>query len=168
MKYSIWAMPPEPLFTQLKDCIDSLAKENNAPTFEPHMTMVGTIDQDLTVIEQTLQNCLASMTPMQLELGEVSFSTTYFQSVLVRVSATAQLMELNMQIKNSLNLENDVFMPHFSLLYGNHSMKERAEIAARIKLPTLSFEIDTLVITPAVANPDDWEHLSSYKITSGK
>lgn len=78
----------------------------------------------------------------------------------MRVNSTASLLELNLEIKKKLNHPTEVFMPHISLLYGNHSMKIREEIAKKIDLQPANFTIDHLTITPAIFNPQEWQHLA--------
>jgi len=158
MKYSIWIVPPEPVFSQIKKIIDKLSKKYESPLFEPHMTIVGNIDKDLSEIEKKIKILRSNDKKLELTLGPVSFSTTYFQSVLVRVNSTAKLMKLNLDIKEILGLENNVFMPHISLLYGNHNMSVREEIASSVHIPTLSFTVNEFIITPCTDNPSEWVH----------
>lgn len=158
MQYSIWIIPPEPVYTQLKSIIDELAKNYNGPTFEPHMTVLGNIDKDLSQIERFGKELAESFDTLQLSLGPVSFSTTYFQSVFVRVNSTAQLMQLNIDAKKLFNMENSVFMPHISLLYGDHDMTTREEATSKVQIPQASFVVNKFTITPATSDPKEWEH----------
>lgn len=122
MKYSIWIIPPEPLYTKLKNIIDNLSKDFNGPSFEPHMTILGDIDADLTDIKAKAHTLASTIDKLDLSTGTVSFSTTYFQSVFVRITSTAALMQLNLNAKQLFNMPDSVFMPHISLLYGDHDM----------------------------------------------
>lgn len=158
MQYSIWIISPKPVYTHLKDIIDQLSKKYNGPVFEPHMTLLGNIESDLPEIEKKVKELASSITNLKLSLGPVSFSTTYFQSVFVRVNSIAQLMQLNLEAKRLFCRENDVFMPHMSLLYGNHDMAIREEAASKIKLSQQSFIVNEFIITPATSNPSEWEH----------
>ena len=158
MKYSIWIIPPEPIFGQIKKVIDELSKKYEGPLFEPHMTLLGGIDNDISEIERNIKLLPSNGEKLELTLGPVSFSTTYFQSVLVRVNSTAKLMKLNMDTKEILGLENNVFMPHISLLYGNHDMSIREEIASKIHFPKISFAVNEFIITPSTDNPSEWAH----------
>ncbi|HJY98380.1 MAG TPA: 2'-5' RNA ligase family protein [Patescibacteria group bacterium] len=158
MKYSIWLIPPEPAFSQIKSVIKQLSNDYGGPLFEPHITLVGNIDQDLSQIEKKLKLLSSGIEKFELSFGPVSFSTTYFQSVFLRVNSTAKLMDLSLTIKTTLGLENDVYMPHASLLYGNHSMTVREEIASKIHFPKMSFLANEFIITPSTPNPKEWVH----------
>lgn len=150
--------PPEPIFSQLKNAVNELVRKYNGPVFEPHMTLLGNINNGLPEIEQKAKELAAHLDKLELSLGPVSFSTTYFQSVFIRVNSTAKLIQLNLDAKKIFSMENDVFMPHISLLYGDHDMTIREEVASSLQFPAFSFVIKEFVITPAVTNPDQWEH----------
>lgn len=157
MKYSIWVIPPQPIFNEVSKVINDLSVEYKGPVFKPHMTVLGSIDRKLSDIRKAVETVANDTERLSLSLGPVSFSTTYFQSVLVRVNSTAQLTQLNLDIKKLLDIENNVFMPHISLMYGNHDMKTREKIAEKIKLQSSSFVADKIVIVPEKSEPEEWE-----------
>lgn len=161
MKYSIWVIPPNPLKNQLTKKIEQLAYEFKGPTFEPHMTILGNIDMELSQLK-TKVKLIAHTTPvLKLSLGPISFSTTYFQNVLVRVNSTAELMQLNLDLKNAFKLPNDVFMPHISLLYGDHDMEIRKKATLSIDPIQSSFDVTELIITPSTPDPSEWVHAAT-------
>src|SRR3989338_2326241 len=157
MKYSIWVIPPQPIFNEVSKVINDLSVEYKCPVFKPHMTVLGSIDRKLSDIRKAVETVANDTERLSLSLGPVSFSTTYFQSVRVRVNSTAQLTQLNLDIKKLLDIENNVFMPHISLMYGNHDMKIREKIAEKIKLQSSSFVADKIVIVPEKSEPEEWE-----------
>lgn len=161
MKYSVWIIPPQPVFDELNEVIKDLSVEYNGPVFKPHMTILGSIDRELSDIQKAVETVAKNTKKLNLSLGPVSFSTTYFQSVLVRVDSTAQLMQLNLDIKKLLDIENNVFMPHISLMYGNHDMEIREKIAAKIKLQSNSFIATEIVIIPEKSEPKEWEPITT-------
>ena len=95
MKYSIWIIPPEPIFSQLSKTINELSSKYDCPVFEPHLTILGNIDHKLSKIEQVVEKIVSGLDDLNLSFGPVSFSTTYFQSVLIRINSTAKLMQLH-------------------------------------------------------------------------
>lgn len=157
MKYSIWITPSEPVFGQLDKIINDLSVKYNAPVFKPHMTLVSGVEQEADQIKEVAEQLASSMEELPLSLGPVSFSTTYFQSVFVRINSTAQLMQLNIDAKKLLNVENTFFMPHISLLYGDHDMKTREKVVSEIQLEPVSFSGDKILIIPEVPTPSEWE-----------
>jgi len=161
LKYSVWINPPQPVYGELSKVISDLSVEYNAPVFKPHMTLLGAIDRELDDIKKAVETAAKGTEKLNLSLGPVSFSTTYFQSVFVRVNSTAQLMQLNLDIKKLLDIDNNVFMPHISLMYGNHDMKIREKIATKMKLQSSSFIADKIVIIPEKSEPKEWEPMAT-------
>lgn len=161
MKYSVWIIPPQPVFDELSKVILDLTIEYNAPIFKPHMTVLGNIDRELGNIQKAAKTVAKGTEKLSLSLGPISFSTTYYQSVLVGVNSTAQLMKLNLDIKKLLDIENSVFMPHISLMYGDHDMETREKIAAKIKLQSNSFIAAEIVIIPEKSEPKEWEPIAT-------
>ncbi len=163
MKYSAWIIPSKPVFNELNEVINNLSLKYKGPVFKSHMTVLGNIDEELSKIQRAVEESVMGLDPLTLSLGPVSFSTTYFQSVLVRVNSTAPLLNLTLNIKKLLNIENHVFMPHISLMYGNHDMKTREKIAAEIKLKNLPFIANEIVIVPIPEkqNPSEWAPIAT-------
>jgi 2'-5' RNA ligase len=161
MNYSIWVVPPEPIFSQLQEIIDSLSQKYDSPRFNPHMTILGTVDRKLEDVQNAAKVLVGKLSNLKLSLGPVSFSTTYYQSVFVRVISTTQLMQLNLDLKKSLNLENSVFMPHISLFYGDHDMKTREKIASGTKIEPVTFSISKLLIIPENSTPLEWQPVAT-------
>lgn len=157
MKYSVWIIPPQPIFNEVSKVISDLSVEYKGPVFKPHITILGSIDRELDDIQKAVETVANDTEKLTLSLGPISFSTTYFQSVLVRINSTAQLMQLNLDIKKLLDIENNVFMPHISLMYGNHDMKTREKIAEKINLQSSSFIANEIVIIPEKSDPKEWE-----------
>lgn len=159
MMYSIVIIPHEPIFNQLKKIIDKLALEFNGPLFEPHMTLIGNIDMDLPQVEQKVKILASQIDKLDLSLGEISFSTTYFQNVFIRVNSTHQLLEININAKKLFGIKNNVFMPHISLLYGNQDMKKREEAASKVKITPVSFVVNKFIVLPLNPDPKKWIHV---------
>ncbi|MFZ2026522.1 MAG: 2'-5' RNA ligase family protein [Microgenomates group bacterium] len=166
MKYCAWIIPPQPAFDELNKIISNLSAEYKGPVFKPHMTLLGSTECELDDIRKAVEAVAKNTKKLSLSLGPVSFSTTYYQSVLVRVNSTAQLMQFNLNLKKALGIENNVFMPHISLMYGDHDMKMREEIAAKIKLQNTSFVADSIVIVPVAekSEPKDWEPVATIPL----
>ena len=131
---------------------------------EPLITIAGNIEEDLNFIEDISKKLISSKKEFKVSLGEVSFSTTYFQSVFVRVRSQASLMQLNMDLKEAFGLDNDVFMPHMSLFYGDHDMDTREKIAKEISSLYGSFMVKEVIIVPSTKNPREWEHLKTISL----
>lgn len=162
-KYTLWIVPADPVKYLLQKIILDLSKKYGTPGFEPHATLLGDIEVKEEEILAGTKKLASMLKPFNLALGEISFSTTYFQSVFVRVKSNAKLMQANLLAKQIFNMPNNLFMPHVSLMYGVDDMETREKIATEIKLPAdLSFQADKIIIIPTTENPKYWHHLVEY------
>lgn len=157
--YSLWIIPDSKTKQSISKIINKLSKKYNAIIIEPHMTLLGVINCNEKTIIKGVKKLARIINPFTLTLSEVSFSTTYFQSVFVRVKSIAKLMETNMEAKKIFKVDNDMFTPHISLLYGNYEMKVREQIAEQIKFPKLAFKAKEISIVPITENPSEWKAL---------
>ncbi|SRR5258708_11570565 len=163
--YSLWVVPPPEISDLLQKLITNLSSKYNSPSFEPHMTLLGNISSDKKPMLEKANTLVSKLKPLPLSLSEISFSTTYFQSVFVRVKATAELMNANLIAKDIYQTDNSVFMPHISLIYGNHSMEERGKIVSEVILPkNITFNAEEIIVIPSTQNPNEWTHLAELQL----
>lgn len=160
MPYSLWIVPEGQVYKKIDRLIKDLVGKYNAPVFKPHMTLLGaTLGGEKEIVKKT-RKLAKSLQPFKLTLGEIDFSNTYFQSVFVRVKATAFLMKAYIKTQKLFNKDrNSLFMPHISLMYGDHVMSLREKIAKRIKLPKLSFMAKSIFVYETFLNvePIEWK-----------
>lgn len=165
-RYSVWALPEQSTEEELQKIIVLLNQLYGGPHFDPHMTLLGDVKAAPEQMADVVDELAEGLSDFNLELGEVSFSTTFFQSVFVRVLATAQLMEQNLKAKQLLKLENNLFMPHVSLLYGDHSMQTREEATHKVILPHKVYNVTRLALVPSTSDPSEWGILHQAEIGS--
>lgn len=163
-RYSIWALPEQSTEEELRAIILLLSQLYSGPHFEPHMTLLGDIKAEPNRLVDIVDELAENIDELKLNLGEISFSTTFFQSVFVRVLVTAQLMEQNLRAKRLLRLENNLFMPHVSLLYGDHDMQTREQAVSQVVLPNKTYNATRLALVPSTTNPAEWDILHQAKI----
>lgn len=164
-QYSIWILAEEVVQQQLGKEVKRLSRLYGGKKFEPHMTLVGDVKQSEQRVVEAAEKLAETTNKFKVELGEVTFSTTYFQCVFVRVKATPALMDLNVKAKEYLRLPESVFMPHFSLLYGHQEMKVREEMVQSVGLKVQKTMMEKLVVIPAVQEPSEWKHLAEFGLS---
>lgn len=168
MKYSVWLLPSSEVSLSLKKVIEDLAVQYGGPSFEPHITVASGIEGPLENVVHTVESIAEQFQPFPLKTTEVSFSTTYFQSVLMRIQSVAPLLELNVALKEKAGIPNELYMPHISLMYGNHDMQTREQIVSELSLHQMEFLAKKMAIVPMVPDPQDWKHQAeiSFRLAS--
>ena len=141
-------------------------KKYDAPLFEPHITLLGNIILPQEEIIEKAHRLAKLLRPFEAELGEIDISSTYWQSVFVRIKGSASLIDAYFKATEVFSKENEVFMPHMSLVYGDFDARTRAEIARQIRIPKLKFEVSKLIVTPATSDPQEWVHIEEFELGS--
>lgn len=161
--YSIWITADGKNQKLLEETVATLAKNHGCPLFEPHMTLLGPIKEEKEEVIKKTKKLAKTRNSFELEVGEIDYSSTYFQCVFARVKTNQHLIKLRMNAQEIFEI-NSYFMPHISLFYGDVPPHLRAEIAKEVDLPKIKFTAKKLIITPALEDPDKWEHLAEIDL----
>jgi len=131
---ALWLLPAAPACEFFQSLVGELAGRFDAPTFEPHVTLLGGIanhDRTLQVFRKLLVP-----TRCELEIEGIHFSELYTKTLFVRFHLSDELRQLRGALAQSFESESgDDFDPHLSLLYKKMPHREQAELARSVKIP---------------------------------
>lgn len=131
-KYSLWLIPDwrSEAYHQLVDRISEYAHEyEDAPEFEPHVTVLGGIQSDSHDIKVQARTLAAKYDPIDLQLTRVQCSTTTHQCVFALVEPTVHLLQLHDETAKSFDENPGMYVPHVSPIYSDMSIDDRILIA---------------------------------------
>ena len=180
--YSLWIVPQAPLFDHLHAKIKNLATTegiSDAPTFVPHVTLVGGFpsSSDNEAIERSA--LLASrMEPFQIELDRVSFNKRFHQCVFILCKPTDELMRYGGMARSAFGQDPDEYLPHLSLLYSDeasvdarHRIANQEQLALfgeeEHRLPMMSFVARSLhlyVTPPEDKRLHSWREIATFDL----
>ena len=165
--YTLWLAPPKDIADKYQHIIDTYCKQFNIHTFLPHITLVGGIDKNEDEIASILNSILAKPKPIDITISEVSISTTYFQCVFGRVEPSPALLDLHLNLKEVLNMNDEkIFMPHMSLVYADIDSNEKQKIAQEITLPPAQFICDTIYLMESMnKDTSTWRKIKEFTLT---
>lgn len=167
-EYSIWILPPEPVFARLAQIIAQICEQYSTPYFEPHVTLLG----NLTLLEEemfcTTQQLANFLKPFTLTLTTAGFLNEYFRSLFINVEQTEELMEANQKARTLFSRTQDPkFFPHLSLMYGNFPRETKEKIISEIgKDFQITFEVKSMCLTLCSSNIPlkDWRRLAQFTL----
>ena len=117
---SIWLVPQEPEYSQLRLLIRRVAELTGGPEFEPHVTILA--DIPLTPTEVVIRSGLGfrSLAPLELFARRVESGTGYFKSLFMEIDPTFALSRVHGVASSLLSPDGGAgeFEPHVSLAYG--------------------------------------------------
>jgi 2',3'-cyclic-nucleotide 3'-phosphodiesterase len=128
---SIWLVPSRKERESLQAVISSLSKDIGSPDFPPHITLLS--DRSPFIIPSEVSQLPIPTVPrFKVEFKVVQTGGTFYQSVLVAVHPSGELLELHRLTREALSVPaspETVYFPHLSLFYGDPSQEEKEAIA---------------------------------------
>ena len=118
--YHCWFKPSGKAYAILSRTIRDLARELDAPVFEPHITLIGNLEgTEKELIERTRQ-LAGRLEPFTAVLTQPSYRDTHFQCLFMLVERTPPLMNAHVTAREFFHKPHQEFMPHVSLVYGSY------------------------------------------------
>lgn len=164
--HSIWLKPTGEVYGLLANLIISLSKDYNAPTFEPHLNLLGDIlGSEAETIAKTGE-LSRLIHPLAIKLVEPSYGKRFFKCVFIRAEKTKELMEANVLAREIFARQNDEsFDPHVSIMYGDQFSEEiKKEAIAKIGNSRWNFSAKTLYLTTAGDIPEEWQVVKEFEL----
>lgn len=158
-KFALWLKPGDEVFEVLDRIIASLAKEFNAPRFEPHITVAGSIQMPEETIAIRMEAMVKDCEPMTLCLSETGCMDTVYQSLFIHVAPNEALLALRERCMTELQLEHESYMPHISLIYKQLDTGIKRSITERVgQRFDMVFKPDKLYLADTSSrSPEQWK-----------
>jgi 2'-5' RNA ligase len=140
--------------------IKELSASYGGPVFMPHLTILSSVRGEEKEIHIKTKELAGSINPIKAELGEISYSTTHFQNIFVRVKANPEIMNAHLLAREIFGLvdKNAFYMPHISLLYGDQDMQQRQIIANSLNFKIEpEYLINKIMLVPYADSPTSWQ-----------
>ena len=132
MKICHWLVPGGESRRLLQETIDQLAREYNAPSFVPHVTLLAHDGEQYDAGK--LQAALRGRRTITLQPVRFAETDSFTKSVFVEFAESAALEELAVAVR--LDVESDYqFNAHLSLIYAALDLETRQAIARTMPLP---------------------------------
>jgi len=131
---SLWLMPPEsfkPSSALTKLTSTSFPASPNfpqSPPITPHITLTSSIPATTQLLLPSLN--LDSVSPPDVEFGELAHGEKYFKYIFLRIKKTTSLLALAKYVRERLlsdvkAFEEGEYDPHISLVYSNEAATEK-------------------------------------------
>lgn len=155
--YSLWLEPSGQIAYKLQERIKSLSEKYGTPLFSPHVTLLGGVSATETKMIPIANTLVSSVEPFELELTKAGYLDTFYQALFIHVKETNQLTSLRRNACRLFDIENEEYMPHLSLLYGNLSQKQKEKILNNIGREFyIRFPVEKIVLMQTDGTPDKW------------
>lgn len=162
--YHHWFKPSGVAYDVLARTIRDLARNLNAPTFEPHISLIGNLDGTEEAIIQKTEQLASQLEPFTATLTKASYRDTHFNCLFMLVEQTPPLMQAHRVASEFFHKPPQDFMPHVSLVYGSYPESRKQFIIANLPDDVrTSFEVTMLYLVRANSpDPKDWQEIGSF------
>lgn len=157
--YTLWLMPDRSTYLKLSKLIADLSTTHDAPVFEPHVTLLSGITDDLgTAIDKTNQFA-ADHTTITASLTRIEFLEYYYRCLFFRTDESVALMHARTAAEKLFEHTNiHPFIPHVSFLYGSLPVFQKEAIVAELGDAFLvDFRLTKLRLVKTQRTPENWE-----------
>lgn len=164
--YHYWFKPSGNAYEILSRTIRDLARELDAPVFEPHTSLIGNLEgTEEKLIERTreLAERLETFTAV---LTEPSYRDTHFQCLFMLVERTAPLLNAHVIASEFFHKPHQEFMPHVSLVYGSYPEARKKLIIENLPADVRTdFDVTGLILVRADSpDPKDWHEIGPFPL----
>jgi len=167
MPYSLWLMPEGLARRRLMQIVQELSKRHGGPEFPPHVTLFGNCEGQRDALIEKSKRVAASLHPFAVRLGTMGMTERYFRDLFVHVGPADVLRSAHRAACEILGSKADPhFMPHLSLLYGNHprDLKELIMTGISSKL-RVQFKVRSLYLLQTEGDVQNWQEVARFPVT---
>lgn len=142
----------------LMKVITDLTKAYQAPVFDPHVTLMGSLPGTEESISLRCLELGGLLPPFNILLTEPAYGDQYFQCVFLKTQETPALMNAHELARRLFGKDLSPYKPHLSLLYGHYSIELKDNITSTLpQALRLNFTVDRVhLIRSKSEHPMDW------------
>ena len=156
--YSLWLQPSGDIAYKLQERIKKLSKEHGTPQFSPHVTLLGSLNASENELIPLTNTLASSVAPFELELTKAGYLDTFYQSLFIHVKDNSTLKQLRAKACQLFDRNEEDYMPHLSLLYGDLSRNQKEKILNMIGREFfITFTVKSIVLMKTDGKPKDWK-----------
>ena len=163
--HSLWLVPTGETLNKFSAIIRGLAKEHNAPVFQPHITLLGDLLYPQEECIKRTEQVVSGQKPFIITLKEIDYQDFYFRTLFVKAEKTEPLQVLHNRAKELFNKQDiPEYMPHLSILYGIFPQSVKEKIIKEIGKDQLAqFELKSVHLVKG-GEVEDWYIVGEFPL----
>jgi len=161
-RYHLWLKPARGVSERFAGVIQQFALELDAPTFDPHITLLGNLNGSDAEQVARANELAPRLQPFRIHVSGPAFGEDYFHCVFLLVELTPPLFHAHALACQIFHQEgNSHYLPHLSLVYGQYLESRKKDIIAKLPASLCHpFEATHLSLIRACSeDPKDWREV---------
>lgn len=163
-----WLIPSEPAHSFFQEIINDLARQYDAPVFEPHLTIHVGADR-AAAAENALGDAARERKLIELAPLGIDQSGEFIKTLFVQFAMSVELRKIGDIIRETANdsLQYEL-NPHLSLLYKKMEAAARCELAASINVPFSEVTFDAIKAVRCVSPTQSRENVQAWRVVGAQ
>ncbi len=165
--FHLFIEPVEPLAGELSSIIQKLAQECGGPIFKPHVTLLAGIPAGSEERIVSKARAVAdALTPFSLTLERLDIEDVYFRALYFKIKETKKMNMYHTLARQVFEMEdNDIYVPHLSILYGNYLRAKTEKIVETLVIPSEPFFfVNRIHLYRTNGDVADWRKLGEFEL----
>lgn len=161
---SVWLVPQKQDEKYLKNIINKLGKENNSPTFIPHLTLFGDINIELEKLKKVVDEVFSQTKSFKITQTKLNQSELFFKTIFIKFEKSNLLINLFEDLVKASDEKKDIntFKPHISLIYKLMPKNEKLKIIKKLDIKD-EFTIGSVYINAPKIGDTDYHDVKSWR-----
>jgi hypothetical protein len=162
-RYHLWLKPFGQAYDVLAEVIRELGRKLQAPIFEPHVTLLGSLSGFEHEHLHRIKVLAPQLQPLPITLTAPGHGNEYFQCLFMKVEQSDQIMSANASARRVFAHAGGTYMPHMSLVYGLYPDAMKRELIATLPAQLrMTFDATVLYLIRADSDdPKDWHEIAA-------
>ena len=163
--YWVWGLFPSGETILLNEIKAKVQSKLKSPVFETHITLAGPYFNIDEFFLNKLKTFGESNSAIMLNSNGYKFNKEMFKSFYISIKNSRHLEELRKNIYelNKFDLKNNYF-PHISLSYGNHDIKEKKLLIAKLPVHRKLIKMSKIALVEVDEDKNVWSILKSFDL----
>mgnify|MGYP004474441731 CR=1 FL=1 len=151
-KVSYWLIPSQEDRAFFQDIIDTLAREYDAPSFTPHVTIYSGDSAANESPDELIKQAIQGVQPFSLRSDRILYSQEFTKTLFVQFQPNSILSQISQSLQSSSKNSSDYALnPHLSLIYKQMSEETQKDLTTSLTLPKSEVVFDEVM---AISSPE--------------
>lgn len=162
--HAIWLTFSKDDRNYLKKIIDEISEKYHAPKFEPHITVYGLVDSELSLIDSIAKEVTLNCSSFMVKKSEILQSDELWKTVYIELKMNNQLEIIHKNLKKYFEkISKYEFNPHISLIYKILPIEEKIKIINELDIKN-EFMVKKLVVQKFFPDVEKWKIVKEYNL----
>jgi len=164
--YTLWLMPDKDAYQKLSKLIVDLSTTHDTPEFEPHVTLLSGITDELDLAIEKAEDLANNISPVSATLTRIEFLELYYRCLFFCTNESEELMNARGMAEDIFeHTQISPFIPHVSFLYGSLPIFEKETIIGNLGDNFfMDFRMPKLRLVKTQRTPEYWELIEEFDL----